>query len=148
MYVCAQMNIFRIQGTCLADWHHPLSILFSVCIYVNPTCSCGSHLDRRKITLLPPQFGPGSINRVLREAVQAGVDCARHEHTVFSLLQEGQGKVIITGESLSGVRDANLYSFSCIDRVCSVPFPPKLSGHFCIIALNPKKCGPRANTIF
>lgn len=37
------------------------------------------------------------MNRVLREAVQTFIDCAENEKSVFNLLKQGDGKVIITG---------------------------------------------------
>lgn len=65
---------------------------------MNSGCNCGSILSNRKISALPSQFGPGPINKVVREAVQACVDCAHKEHAVFNMLQEGNGKVFINGE--------------------------------------------------
>ncbi|KAH7937193.1 hypothetical protein HPB49_008603 [Dermacentor silvarum] len=67
----------------------------TVCVYVNHQCSCGPYLDPAKIGQLPLQLGPGSMNRVLREAVQACVDCALNEKNVYNLLRRGDGKVII-----------------------------------------------------
>ena len=67
----------------------------TVCIYVNPSCNCGSILSNWKVRSLPSQFGPGSISRVLREAVQSCVDNAHKEHAVFNMLQEGNGKVSV-----------------------------------------------------
>ncbi|XP_075550841.1 polycomb protein SCMH1-like isoform X5 [Dermacentor variabilis] len=67
----------------------------TVCVYVNHQCSCGPYLDPAKIGQLPVQLGPGSMNRVLREAVQACVDCALNEKNVYNLLRRGDGKVII-----------------------------------------------------
>lgn len=67
----------------------------TVCVFVNQQCSCGPYLDPSKIGQLPRQLGPGSMNRVLREAVQACVDCALSEKSVFGLLRRGDGKVVI-----------------------------------------------------
>lgn len=67
----------------------------TVCVFVNHQCSCGPYLDPAKIGQLPRQLGPGSMNRVLREAVQACVDCALNEKNVYNLLRRGEGKVII-----------------------------------------------------
>ncbi|XP_077540541.1 polycomb protein Scm isoform X1 [Haemaphysalis longicornis] len=67
----------------------------TVCVFVNQQCSCGPYLDPSKIAQLPRQLGPGSMNRVLREAVQACVDCALNEKSVFDLLRRGEGKVVI-----------------------------------------------------
>ena len=74
-----------------------LHYFITVCIYVNPGCNCGSLLSPNKVSQLPIQFGPGSIHRVLREAIQALVDCSHNEKSVFTLLKEGNGKVIIQG---------------------------------------------------
>lgn len=41
------------------------------------------------------------MNRVLREAVQTFIDCAENEKSVFNLLKQGEGKVIITGTYLN-----------------------------------------------
>lgn len=68
-----------------------------VCVYLNAGCRCGALLDTAKVGQLPVQFGPSSLHRVLREAVQALVDCARgEEKAVFDRLTGGKGKVIIT----------------------------------------------------
>lgn len=67
----------------------------TVCVFVNRKCSCGPYLDPQKIEQLPQQLGPGSMNRVLREAVQACVDCSLVEKNVYNLLRRGDGKVII-----------------------------------------------------
>lgn len=76
---------------------------FAVCVFVNHTCTCGPYLNPRKVALLPTQFGSGSLTRVLREAVQATVDSAFNEKTVFSLIKQGGGKVIVTGECICDV---------------------------------------------
>ncbi|CAL1261843.1 unnamed protein product [Larinioides sclopetarius] len=68
----------------------------SVCAYINHGCTCGPYLNPRRISRLPVKYGPGSLNRVLREAVQTFIDCAENEKNVFSLLKQGEGKVIIT----------------------------------------------------
>ncbi|KAH8021069.1 hypothetical protein HPB51_012353 [Rhipicephalus microplus] len=71
-----------------------------LCVYVNHQCSCGPYLDPAKISQLPLQLGPGSMNRVLREAVQACVDCALNEKNVYNLLRKGNGKVIINEQDI------------------------------------------------
>ena len=68
-----------------------------MCVYVNSGCNVGPYLVAEKMAQLPLQFGPGSINRVLREAVQACIDCASKEKAVFDMIKEGQGRVICTG---------------------------------------------------
>ncbi|GAB6031001.1 hypothetical protein CHUAL_007821 [Chamberlinius hualienensis] len=88
----------------------------SVCVYVNHSCNCGPYLMSRKIASLPRQFGPGSMNRVLREAVQACVDCAIQEHAVFNMLRPGDGKVIITANIDSKTHAVRL---PLVDKVSS-----------------------------
>ncbi|XP_042875439.1 polycomb protein Scm-like isoform X2 [Penaeus japonicus] len=72
---------------------HKLSA--SVVVYVNHGCTCGPYLDSGRVSELPVQFGPGSLNRVVRESVQALVDAAPDPRAVTSLLPRGNGKVII-----------------------------------------------------
>ncbi|GFW59788.1 polycomb protein SCMH1 [Trichonephila clavipes] len=68
----------------------------SVIAYVNHGCTCGPYLNPKRTSRLPGKYGPGSLNRVLREAVQTFIDCAESEKSVFLLLKQGDGKVIIT----------------------------------------------------
>lgn len=71
--------------------------LFSVCVYVNRSCNCGSLLSHHKVQSLAQKFGPGPIAQVLREVIQACINCAIHERSVFNILKEGTGKVSVTG---------------------------------------------------
>uniref|UniRef100_T1IQC7 TRASH domain-containing protein n=1 Tax=Strigamia maritima TaxID=126957 RepID=T1IQC7_STRMM len=80
----------------------------TVCAYVNHRCTSGPYLDVHKVFRLPSQFGPGSLNRVLRESVQACVDCAKSEQQVFSLLKMGEGKIIITANFEGRTRTVHL----------------------------------------
>ena len=50
------------------------------------------------------------VHRVLREAVQACVDCAKDERAVYDLLQEGNGKIVVTG-ACAGSMDHCRYRF-------------------------------------
>ena len=72
------------------------SLLPAVVVYVNHNCSLGPYLD--SVRCLPVRFGPGGVNRVLREAVQALVDSGRNRRAVGGMLPRGNGKVLITGE--------------------------------------------------
>uniref|UniRef100_A0A0F7Z5N5 Polycomb protein SCMH1 n=1 Tax=Crotalus adamanteus TaxID=8729 RepID=A0A0F7Z5N5_CROAD len=72
----------------------------TVCIYLNKNCSPGPHLDKKKIQQLPDHFGPARASVVLQQAVQACIDCAYHQKTVFSFLKQGHG-----GEIISAVFD-------------------------------------------
>lgn len=70
----------------------------SVTIFVNHNCSCGILLNPKKIEQLPSQYGPGAYQKVLREVIQACVDCANHEKQVYNFIQDGNGKIVITGK--------------------------------------------------
>ncbi|KAA0188334.1 hypothetical protein HAZT_HAZT009574 [Hyalella azteca] len=73
----------------------------SVCVHVNHGCSPGPYLSPARVLEMPVRFGPGSLNRVLREAVQALVDCAYNPAVVAAMLPQGSGKVIIQGQDNS-----------------------------------------------
>ncbi|XP_023114322.2 polycomb protein SCMH1 isoform X16 [Leopardus geoffroyi] len=70
-----------------------------VCIYLNKNGSTGPHLDKKKVQLLPDHFGPARASVVLQQAVQACIDCAYHQKTVFSFLKQGHGGEVISGSS-------------------------------------------------
>lgn len=75
-----------------------LACSFSVCVYVNKHGNSGPHLDKKKVQQLPDHFGPGPVNVVLQQAVQACVDCAYQSKTVFGFLKSGHhGGEMITG---------------------------------------------------
>ena len=66
----------------------PLSLLqTNIMILVNKikshASSLGPFLDPKKVQALPPRFGPGSINRVLRKAVQELVDASIDQKQVI-----------------------------------------------------------------
>ncbi|KAM5162645.1 polycomb protein SCMH1 isoform 5-T5 [Callospermophilus lateralis] len=71
----------------------------TVCIYLNKNGSPGPHLDKKKIQQLPDHFGPARASVVLQQAVQACIDCAYHQKTVFSFLKQGHGGEVISGET-------------------------------------------------
>ncbi|KAM8976155.1 polycomb protein SCMH1 [Pelodytes ibericus] len=68
----------------------------TVCIYLNKNGDSGPHLDRKKVQHLPDHFGPARASVVLQQAVQACIDCAHHQKTVFSFLKQGHGGEIIS----------------------------------------------------
>ena len=70
----------------------------AVCIYLNKNGSTGPHLDKKKVQRLPDHFGPARASVVLQQAVQACIDCAHHQKTVFSLLKQGHGGAVVSGE--------------------------------------------------
>ncbi|XP_030872760.1 polycomb protein SCMH1 [Leptonychotes weddellii] len=78
-----------------------------VCIYLNKNGSPGPHLDKKKVQLLPDHFGPARASVVLQQAVQACIDCAYHQKTVFSFLKQGHG-----GEVISAVFDREQHTLN------------------------------------
>ena len=68
-----------------------------VCVYLNKYGKVGPHLDQRRIQQLPDHFGPGRASSVLQQCVQACVDSAHNQGTVFSCLKSGQGGEVISG---------------------------------------------------
>ncbi|XP_072277043.1 polycomb protein SCMH1 isoform X1 [Pyxicephalus adspersus] len=68
----------------------------TVCIYLNKNGDSGPHLDRKKVQHLPDHFGPARASVVLQQAVQACIDCAYHQKTVFSFLKQGHGGEVIS----------------------------------------------------
>lgn len=83
---------------CLGSLAVNMACTFSVCVYVNKHGNSGPHLDKKKVQQLPDHFGPGPVNVVLQQAVQACVDCAYQAKTVFGFLKSGHhGGEMITG---------------------------------------------------
>ncbi|XP_071623601.1 polycomb protein SCMH1 isoform X3 [Heliangelus exortis] len=79
----------------------------TVCIYLNKNGSTGPHLDKKKVQKLPDHFGPARASVVLQQAVQACIDCAYHQKTVFSFLKQGHG-----GEVISAVFDREQHTLN------------------------------------
>ncbi|XP_060062108.1 polycomb protein SCMH1 isoform X8 [Erinaceus europaeus] len=80
---------------------------YPVCIYLNKKGSTGPHLDKKKVQKLPDHFGPARASVVLQQAVQACIDCAYHQKTVFSFLKQGHG-----GEVISAVFDREQHTLN------------------------------------
>uniref|UniRef100_A0A663MA27 Scm polycomb group protein like 2 n=1 Tax=Athene cunicularia TaxID=194338 RepID=A0A663MA27_ATHCN len=113
-----------------------------ICVYVNKHGNSGPHLDKKKVQQLPDHFGPGPVNVVLQQAVQACVDCAYQSKTVFGFLKSGHhGGEMITasfdGEkhaiNLPSVNSASFvlrfleklcHSLQCDNLFSSQPFSP------------------------
>uniref|UniRef100_A0A8C0H1B2 Scm polycomb group protein like 2 n=1 Tax=Chelonoidis abingdonii TaxID=106734 RepID=A0A8C0H1B2_CHEAB len=113
-----------------------------ICVYVNKHGNSGPHLDKKKVQQLPDHFGPGPVNVVLQQAVQACVDCAYLSKTVFGFLKSGHhGGEMITaafdGEkhaiNLPSVNSASFvlrfleklcHSLQCDNLFSSQPFSP------------------------
>ncbi|KAG9331201.1 hypothetical protein JZ751_019756 [Albula glossodonta] len=68
----------------------------TVCVYLNKYGKSGPHLDTRRLQQLPDHFGPGRASSVLQQCVQACVDCAHNQSTVFSCLKPGHGGEVIS----------------------------------------------------
>ncbi|XP_036394816.1 polycomb protein SCMH1 isoform X1 [Megalops cyprinoides] len=68
----------------------------TVCVYLNKYGKAGPHLDARRLQQLPDHFGPGRASSVLQQCVQACVDCAHNQGTVFSCLKPGHGGEVIS----------------------------------------------------
>ncbi|XP_077199250.1 sex comb on midleg-like protein 2 isoform X5 [Paroedura picta] len=118
------------------------AVISTVCVYVNKHGNSGPHLDKKKVQQLPDHFGPGPVNVVLQQAVQACVDCAYQSKTVFGFLKSGHhaGEMITAsfdGEkhaiSLPSVNSASFvlrfleklcHSLQCDNLFSSQPFSP------------------------
>ena len=77
----------------------------------------GPFLDRKKVDKLPDEFGPGPINRVVRESVQRLVDASYDQKEVFGLLRQGDGKVIITASFEDKLQTVRLPKMEQPDQV-------------------------------
>ncbi|KAG9492660.1 hypothetical protein GDO78_000906 [Eleutherodactylus coqui] len=123
-----------------------MTVISTVCVYVNKHGNCGPHLDKKKVLQLPDHFGPGPVNIVMQLAVQACVDSAHHSKVVFGFLKSGQhgGEVITAafdGEMhsihLPSVNSASFvlrfleklcHSLQCDNLFSSQPFSPYMGG--------------------
>ncbi|KAI1885126.1 hypothetical protein AGOR_G00216980 [Albula goreensis] len=87
------------------------AVMSTVCVYVNKHGNCGPHLDRKQMQQLPDHFGPGPVNLVLQQAVQACVDCAYQPKILFNFLQsESDGGEVIKVRSDGGTHFVQLPS--------------------------------------
>nr|XP_023679749.1 sex comb on midleg-like protein 2 isoform X2 [Paramormyrops kingsleyae] len=85
----------------------------TVCVYVNKRGSCGPHLDRKQTQQLPDHFGPGPVNTVLRQTVQACLDCAYQPKILLNFLKsESEGGEVVKVRADAGVCYAQLPSAS------------------------------------
>ncbi|XP_061483215.1 sex comb on midleg-like protein 2 [Rhineura floridana] len=124
------------------------AVISTVCVYVNKHGNSGPHLDKKKVWQLPDHFGPGPVNVVLQQAVQACVDCAYQSKTVFGFLKSGHhaGEIITAsfdGEkhaiSLPSVNSASFvlrfleklcHSLQCDNLFSSQPFSPYMGSAY------------------
>uniref|UniRef100_A0A674IVC4 SAM domain-containing protein n=1 Tax=Terrapene triunguis TaxID=2587831 RepID=A0A674IVC4_9SAUR len=134
----------KVSYSCYFNLYYSINMAcnFSVCVYVNKHGNSGPHLDKKKVQQLPDHFGPGPVNVVLQQAVQACVDCAYLSKTVFGFLKSGHhGGEMITaafdGEkhaiNLPSVNSASFvlrfleklcHSLQCDNLFSSQPFSP------------------------
>ena len=95
-HISAQSNIespvtgLTTPTSTVASDNLPLSLFTSnIIIVVNKqksrSSSLGPFLDPQKVQALPQRFGPGPINRVLRQAVQKLVDASVDQKQVYIL---------------------------------------------------------------
>ncbi|XP_060114095.1 polycomb protein SCMH1 isoform X4 [Heteronotia binoei] len=97
----------------------------TVCIYLNKNGGTGPHLDKKKVQQLPDHFGPARASVVLQQAVQACIDCAYHQKTVFSFLKQGHG-----GEIISAVFDHEQHTLN-LPAVNSITYVLRFLGKLC-----------------
>ncbi|XP_078011335.1 sex comb on midleg-like protein 4 isoform X3 [Phascolarctos cinereus] len=72
----------------------------AICIYVNKQANLGPYLERKKVQQLPEHFGPERPSAVLQQAVQAFIDCALQQKTVFSLVKQGYGGEMMSAKTV------------------------------------------------
>ncbi|XP_019737152.1 polycomb protein SCMH1 isoform X1 [Hippocampus comes] len=68
----------------------------TVCVYLNKYGKVGPHLNQQRIQQLPDHFGPAQASSVLQQCVQACIDSAHNQASVFSCLKPGQGGEVIS----------------------------------------------------
>lgn len=93
------------------------SVVSTVCVYVNKHGNCGPHLDKKKVQLLPDHFGPGPVNMVLQQAVQACMDSSYQPKTVFGFLKSGHHG----GETITAFFEGEKHTV-CLPSVNSASF--------------------------
>ncbi|XP_072499087.1 sex comb on midleg-like protein 4 [Notamacropus eugenii] len=99
----------------------------TVCIYVNKQVNLGPYLERKKVQQLPEHFGPERPSAVLQQAVQACIDCAHQQKTVFSLVKQGYGGEMVSVSA----------SFDGKQHLVSLPVVSSLG---CILSFLRKLC--------
>ncbi|XP_031431058.1 sex comb on midleg-like protein 2 isoform X3 [Clupea harengus] len=102
------------------------SVVSTVCVYVNKHGNCGSHLDRKQVQRLPDHFGPGPVNVIMKQAVQACVDCAYQPKVLLGCLQgHSDGEEVVKVRTDGGTRTVKLpmassasYVLRFLEMVC------------------------------
>ena len=83
-----------------------LPLPVTVCVYVNKHGNCGSHLDRKQVQRLPDHFGPGPVNVIMKQAVQACVDCAYQPKVLLGCLQgHSDGEEVVKGNIIQSRKE-------------------------------------------
>ncbi|KAM6968024.1 polycomb protein SCMH1 [Aplochiton taeniatus] len=88
----------------------------TVCVYLNKYAKVGPHLDGRRLQKLPDHFGPGRASSVLQQCVQACVDSAHNQSSVFSCMKPAHG-----GELISAYFDQKQHTLT-LPTVSSVTY--------------------------
>lgn len=88
----------------------------TVCVYLNKYAKLGPHLDGRRLQKLPDHFGPGRASSVLQQCVQACVDSAHNQSSVFSCMKPAHG-----GELISAYFDEQQHTLT-LPTVSSVTY--------------------------
>ncbi|XP_038172933.1 sex comb on midleg-like protein 2 isoform X2 [Arvicola amphibius] len=122
-------------------------VMSTVCVYINKRGDCGPYLNPQKVQQLPDHFGPGPVNVILRQTVQACVDCAIDSKSVFLFIKpDNRGGELITAffdekvhtVQLPPVNSASFAlrflenfcrSMQCDNFLSSQPFRPKAHVH-------------------
>ncbi|XP_029113954.1 sex comb on midleg-like protein 2 isoform X2 [Scleropages formosus] len=95
-----ETRLLNTQGPHSGSSHRHTSpgVTSTVCVYVNKQGNCGPHLDRKRMQRLPDHFGPGPVDSVLRQAVQACLDSTYQPLTLLKFLtsrSESKGGEIV-----------------------------------------------------
>ncbi|XP_077977165.1 polycomb protein SCMH1-like [Glandiceps talaboti] len=64
----------------------------TVTVFVHSSCVCGPYLSPHKVRQLPVQFGPATMEKVLKDIVQDCVDCAVQKKAVLAFLKPNHEK--------------------------------------------------------
>ncbi|GAB1303255.1 Scm polycomb group protein-like 2 [Apodemus speciosus] len=100
-------------------------VMSTVCVYINKHGDCGPYLDPQKVQQLPNHFGPGPVNVILRQIVQACVDCAIVPKDVFLFLKPDN-----RGEMITAFFDGKVHTVQ-LPPVNSASFALRFLENFC-----------------
>ncbi|KAK3096944.1 hypothetical protein FSP39_005008 [Pinctada imbricata] len=123
------------------------------CVYINKSCRTGSLLDSKKVSDMPDQIGPSTVNKVLRELTQTCIRCGVQDTKVYHLIPKGEGRVVISVNQGGRVLTKKLPAISGVSELWS--FIEKLTSelHCCenFLTSNPlhghcPKCNRRSSS--